>query len=53
MPPVSYFDYISAKFVMVYPCARPYILFYIHGSAVLPSYINITKLIKMVAEQPF
>ena len=29
------FDFISAKFVMGYPCVRPYILFYIHGPAIL------------------
>ena len=28
-------DFISAKFVMGYPCVRPYILFYIHGPAIL------------------
>ena len=28
-------DFISAKFVMDYPCVRPYILFYIHGPAIL------------------
>ena len=28
-------DCISAKIVMGYPCARPYILFYIHGPAIL------------------
>ena len=27
--------FISAKFVMGYPCVRLYILFYIHGSAIL------------------
>ena len=29
-------DFISAKFVMGYPCVRQYILFYIHGPAILP-----------------
>ena len=28
-------DFISAKFVMCYPCVRPYILFNIHGRAIL------------------
>ena len=28
-------DFISVKFVMGYPCVRPYILFYIHGPAIL------------------
>ena len=28
-------DFISAKFVMGYPYVRPYILFYIHGPAIL------------------
>ena len=28
-------DFISAKFVMGYPCVRPYILFNIHGPAIL------------------
>ena len=28
-------DFISAKFVMGYPCASPYILFYKHGPAIL------------------
>ena len=28
-------DFISAKFVMGYPCVRHYILFYIHGPAIL------------------
>ena len=27
-------DFISAKFVMGYPCVIPEILFYIHGSAI-------------------
>ena len=27
-------DFITAKFVMGYPCVRHYILFYIHGSAI-------------------
>ena len=27
-------DFISAKFVMDYPCVIPYILFYIHGPAI-------------------
>ena len=28
-------DLISAKFVMGYPCVKPYFLFYIHGPAIL------------------
>ena len=28
-------DFISAKFLMGYPCASPYILFYMHGSDIL------------------
>ena len=28
-------DFISVKFVMGYPCASPYILFYMHGPAIL------------------
>ena len=28
-------DYISAKFIMGYPCVSPYILFYMHGPAIL------------------
>ena len=28
-------DFISAKFVIGYPCVRPYILFYIYGPAIL------------------
>ena len=41
-------DFISAKFVMDFPCVRPYILFYIDGPAILHffRYVNITKLQK-------
>ena len=28
-------DFISAKFVIGYHCVRPFILFYIHGPAIL------------------
>ena len=28
-------DFISVKFVKGYSCVRPYILFYIHGPAIL------------------
>ena len=28
-------DFISPKFDMGYPCVKPYILFYIHGPAIL------------------
>ena len=31
----DFLDFISAKFVMDYSCVRPYILFYIHGPAIL------------------
>ena len=31
----SFLDCINAKFVMVYPCVRPYIMFCIHGSVIL------------------
>ena len=42
-------DFISAKFIMGYPCVRPYILFYIHGLAILHffSYLNIKKILKL------
>ena len=48
-------DFISAKFVMGYPCVSPYILFHMLGSALFLSYINITKLIKfkMATKRPF
>ena len=51
-------DLISAKFVMGYPCVTHYILFYIHGTAILHffiSYLNITKLLKfkMAAKRTF
>ena len=42
----SIWDFIDAKFVMVHPCMRLYILFYIHGPAILSyGYVNITKLL--------
>ena len=28
-------DFISANFIMDYPCVSPYILFYMHGPAIL------------------
>ena len=28
-------DFISAKFIMVYPCVSSYILLYMHGPAIL------------------
>ena len=42
-------DFISGKFVMGYPCVGPYILFYIHGPAILHffelrKYHKITKI---------
>ena len=52
-------DFISAKFVMGYPCVSPHILIYIQGPAFLLfaflSYVNITKFIKfkMAAQRPF
>ena len=51
-------NFISAKFVMSYPCVSPYILFYIQGPANLLCfliYINITKLLKfkMAAKRSF
>ena len=47
---------LSVKFVMGYPCGRPYILLYLHGAAILLffwSYINITKLFKIAAKRSF
>ena len=32
---VAVLDFITVKFVMCYPCVRHYILFYIHGPAIL------------------
>ena len=50
-------DFISARFVMGYSCVRHYILFYIHGPAILLffSYIKITQLLKfkMATRRPF
>ena len=34
-------DFISAKFVMVYHCGRPSILFYIHGPAILHFFVSL------------
>ena len=34
-PLAAILDFISAKSVMGYPCMRHYILFYIHGPAIL------------------
>ena len=31
----SFLDCINEKFVMGYPCVRPYIYFYIHGAVIL------------------
>ena len=50
-------DFISAKFVMGYPCVRPYILFCIHGTAILHffefrKYHKLLKF-KMAAKRPF
>ena len=33
-------DFITAKFVMAYPCVRHYIFFYIHGPAILHFYLR-------------
>ena len=53
-------DFISAKFIMGYPCLSHYILFYVlyawsSYSALLLSCVNITKLLKfkMAARQSF
>ena len=32
-------NFISAKFVMRYPCVIPYILFYTHGQAILHCFL--------------
>ena len=50
-------NFISAKFVMGYPCARLYILFHIHMVqlfCIFLGYVNITKLLKFktAAERP-
>ena len=34
-PTGSHFGFFTVKFVMGYPCVRHYILFYIHGPAIL------------------
>ena len=39
----AFLDFITAKFVMGYPCVRHYIFLYIHGTAIL-HFLNITKL---------
>ena len=48
-------DFISMKFVTGYPCVTPYILFYIHGPAILHFLGYITKLLKfkMAAKRQF
>ena len=50
--PTNICDFISAKFVIGYPCLIHYILFYNHGPFF---YVNITKLLKlkMAAKRPF
>ena len=40
---VAILDFITAKFVMGYPCVSYYILFYIHGTTILHFLFNITK----------
>ena len=44
--PGNHFSFISAKFVMGYPCVRHHVLFYIHGPALLYflEYHKITKI---------
>ena len=39
-------DFISAKFVMGYPRVRHYILFYIHGPAILHFFFELHKYYK-------
>ena len=34
-------DFISAKFVIGYHCVRPFILFYIHGPAILHFFVSL------------
>ena len=51
-------NFISAKFVIGYPCVSPHILFYMHGPAFFAlflRYVNITKFLKfkMAAKRPF
>ena len=36
-------DFITAKFVMGYPFVRHYLLFYIHGSAILHCFFELSK----------
>ena len=36
-------DFISAKFVIGYPCVRHYILFYINGPAILHFFFELRK----------
>ena len=43
-------DFITAKFVMVYPCVRHYILFYIHGGAIL-HFLELSKCHKIIKIQ--
>ena len=55
-PTGDHFGFFSVKFVMgyMYHCVRHYILFYIHGPAILHflSSVNITKF-KMAAKRQF
>ena len=49
-------DFITAKFVMGYPFVRHYILFYIHGPAILhffelSKYHKIIKILKLSAPE--
>ena len=40
-------DFITAKFFMGYPCVRHYILFYIHGVAIL-HFLGLSKYHKII-----
>ena len=44
---VAILDFISAKSVKGYPCVRHYILFYIHGPAILHFLRKYHKIIKI------
>ena len=43
-------DFITAKFVMGYPCVRHHILFYIHGPAIL-HFFGVSKYHKIIKIQ--
>ena len=44
-------DFISAKFVMSYPCVRPYILLYNHGLAIFGIVFELRKYHKITQIQ--